>query len=148
MATPAPSPRQPTLRLRPPGFTLLELMVVLIVLGLLASIAAPQVMKQLGKAKHQTAKVQVEALSASVDFFFVDVGRYPTQEEGLKALVDRIQSDRWDGPYLKKRESLTDPWGAPYQYRIPGKTRKYDIFTLGADQREGGQGDDADVGNW
>jgi general secretion pathway protein G len=129
------------------GFTLLELMVVLVVLGLLASIAAPQVMKHLGKAKHQTARIQVEALSASLDYFFIDMGRYPTQEEGLKALVEPVPGGKWDGPYLKKRESLIDPWGVPYQYRIPGKAGKYDVYTLGADGKDGGQGDDADVGN-
>jgi general secretion pathway protein G len=121
-------------RLSQGGFTLLELMVVLVVLALLASIAAPQVTKYLKRAKAQTAKVQVDALSAAVDAFHLDVGRFPTTEEGLRALVDRPANARaWDGPYLKKRESLLDPWGHPYRYRIPGQHGEYDIYTLGSD---------------
>lgn len=130
------------------GFTLLELMVVLIILGVLAGIAAPQVMKQLQKAKRQAAKVQVDALSASLDYFFVDMGRYPTQEEGLKALVEQVPGGKWDGPYLKKKDSLLDPWGVPYLYGNPGKHTKYDVYTLGADGKEGGEGDSGDIGNW
>jgi general secretion pathway protein G len=131
------------------GFTLLELMVVLLILALLATIAAPRVTKSLRKAKAQTAKVQVDALGAAVDSFHVDTGRFPTSEEGLKALIDRPgDSPAWDGPYLKKRDSLVDPWGHPYLYRVPGQHGEYDIYTLGSDNREGGDGDAADVGNW
>jgi general secretion pathway protein G len=131
------------------GFTLLELMVVLLVLALLATIAAPRVTKSLRKAKAQTAKVQVDALGAAVDSFHIDTGRFPTSDEGLKALVDRPSNSlAWDGPYLKKRDSLVDPWGHPYLYRIPGQHGEYDIYTLGSDNREGGDGDAADVGNW
>ncbi len=131
------------------GFTLLELMVVLLILALLGTIAAPRVTKYLRKAKAQTAKIQVDALSAAVDSFHLDTGRFPSGDEGLKALVDRpSDAANWDGPYLRKRDSLTDPWGHPYLYRIPGQHGEYDVYTLGSDNREGGEGDAADVGNW
>jgi general secretion pathway protein G len=131
------------------GFTLLELMVVMLILALLATIAAPQVMKHLGKAKTQTAKIQVDALAASVSFFQMDVGRAPTEQEGLKILLERPANEpKWDGPYIQKSESLIDPWGHPYQYKHPGQHRDIEIYSLGADGREGGEGDARDVGNW
>lgn len=130
------------------GFTLLELMVVLIILGLIAGIAAPQVMKQLGKAKRQTAKLQIDALVTSLDYFYADVGRFPSQQEGLKALFEAVPGGKWDGPYVRQRDSLLDPWGAAYLYRLPGKHGGYDLYTLGADGKEGGEGDDADMGSW
>jgi general secretion pathway protein G len=131
------------------GFTLLELMVVLLILGLLASIAAPRVAKYLRKAKVETAKIQIDALAAAVDSFNLDNGRFPAAEEGLKALVDRpAELSTWDGPYIKKRESLIDPWGNPYLYRLPGQKGEFDLYTLGADRRVGGEGDARDIGNW
>lgn len=131
------------------GFTLIELMVVLLILAMLTTIAAPRVTKYLGKAKAQTAKVQVEALSAAVDAFVLDVGRPPTDSEGLKSLLSRpSDSPAWDGPYIKKSASLTDPWGRSYAYRNPGQHSEYDIFTLAADNKEGGDGDASDIGNW
>ena len=129
------------------GFTLLELMVVLLILALIASIAAPQVTKHLRKAKIETAKIQVDALGAAVDSFNVDNGRYPSTEESLKILVEKPGDlESWDGPYIKKKESLLDPWGEPYVYKHPGTGRDYDIYTLGSDKKEGGEGDAADVG--
>ena len=129
------------------GFTLLELMVVLLILALLATIAAPRVTKSLTKAKTQSAEIQVAALGAAVDAFHLDVGRFPSQEEGLKALVEKPSTAAgWDGPYLKKRQSLVDPWQRPYRYRQPGRFGEYDIFSLGADDSEGGEGDSRDVG--
>ena len=129
------------------GFTLLELMVVLLILALIASIAAPQVTKHLRKAKLETAKIQVDALGAAVDSFSIDNGRYPTNEESLKALVEKPAGlPAWDGPYIKKKESLIDPWGEPYKYRIPGKAGDYEVYSLGSDKKEGGQGDAIDVG--
>jgi general secretion pathway protein G len=129
------------------GFTLLELMVVLLILALIATIAAPQVTKHLRKAKVETAKIQVDALGAAVDSFHIDNGRLPTNEEALKVLVERPDAlPSWDGPYIKKRESLIDPWGQPYRYRIPGKTAEYDVYSLGSDKKEGGEGEAKDVG--
>jgi general secretion pathway protein G len=131
------------------GFTLLELMVVLLILALLASIAAPQVMKHLGKAKTQTARIQVDALTASVNFFQMDTGRAPTDQEGLKVLIERPANEpKWDGPYIQKSDSLTDPWGHPYQYKHPGPHRDIEIYSLGSDGKEGGEGEARDIGNW
>jgi len=131
------------------GFTLLELMVVMLILALLATIAAPQVMKHLSKAKSQTAKIQIDALTASVSFFQMDLGRVPTDQEGLKALVEKPADEpKWDGPYVQKADSLIDPWGNPYRYKHPGIHRDFEIFTLGSDNKEGGDGDARDVGNW
>jgi general secretion pathway protein G len=124
-------------------------MVVLLILALLTAIAAPRVTKYLGKAKSQTAKIQVDALSAAVDAFVLDVGRPPSSSEGLKALIAQPpELQAWDGPYIKKRDSLIDPWGQPYLYRQPGEHSEYDIFTYSADKREGGKADATDVGNW
>jgi general secretion pathway protein G len=143
------SNRKGTTRERRGGFTLLELMVVLLILALLGTIAAPRVTKYLRKAKSQTAKIQVDALGAAVDSFHLDTGRFPSNDEGLKVLMDRpSDTANWDGPYLKKRNSLIDPWGRPYLYRFPGQHGEYDVYTLGSDNREGGEEDAADVGNW
>jgi general secretion pathway protein G len=129
------------------GFTLLELMVVLLILALIASIAAPQVTKHLRKAKVETAKIQVDALGAAVDSFNIDNGRLPSNDEGLKALVEKpADLDKWDGPYLKKKESLIDPWGEPYHYHVPGTGKDFDIYSLGSDKKEGGEGEAGDVG--
>ena len=131
------------------GFTLIELMVVLLVLVFLASIAAPRVTHYLQRAKVEAAKVQVEALSAAVDSFHLDMGRFPSNDEGLKALVDRpSDGEKWDGPYVRKRDSLTDPWGNPYRYRFPGQHGDYDVFTLGANEGGGGSDVSKQIGNW
>jgi general secretion pathway protein G len=131
------------------GFTLLELMVVLVILALLTSIAAPRVAKYLRKAKLETARIQVDALGAAVDAFHLDTGRFPTPEEGLRVLVERPASaTEWEGPYLRKRESLTDPWGHAYGYRVPGKGIDYEIYSFGADGQAGGEGDARDITNW
>lgn len=123
-------------------------MVVLLILALLTSIAAPRVTHYLQKAKSETAKIQVDALSSAVDSFHLDTGRFPSQQEGLQALMERpAEAQGWDGPYLKKRDSLIDPWGHPYLYRFPGRKNEYDLYTLGSDQRDGGEGDARDVSN-
>src|SRR5215468_4005498 len=136
-------------RHRQGGYTLVELLVVLAILGLLVMIAAPRLIKYLGTAKADTAKIQVERLGTVLDVYHLEVGRYPTDQEGLAALVDRpAQAEVWNGPYLKNRESLTDPWGRPYVYRSPGQHGDYDLYSLGADGKEGGDGDDRDITNW
>lgn len=131
------------------GFTLLELLVVLVILGLLATIAVPQAIKYLGGAKTDTAKIQIQNLGATLDLFRLDVGRYPSQGEGLQSLVDRPAGlDRWKGPYVKKRESLVDPWGRAFLYRVPGQHGEYDLYTLGADNTPGGDGENQDIVSW
>ena len=133
---------------RAEGFTLLELLVVLVILALLAALAVPQVLKYVGRAKTDTARIEIQNLGSVLDLYALDVGRYPTADEGLVALVERPpDAKRWDGPYLKSREMILDPWGNPYSYRIPGRNGKYDLFTLGADNAEGGEGENEDVGN-
>jgi general secretion pathway protein G len=131
------------------GFTLLELMVVLLILTLLATITAPAVMKHLAKAKSQTAQIQVKSLASSVEFFHLDVGRYPTQDEGLRVLLDAPANEPgWNGPYVKQSDALIDPWGRRYLYRCPGQHGAFDVYSLGEDGVEGGTGNARDVGNW
>ncbi|HEX8232262.1 MAG TPA: type II secretion system major pseudopilin GspG [Caulobacteraceae bacterium] len=134
---------------REAGFTLLELLVVLAILGLLAAIVAPQVLKYLGSSRSQTGKVQVENINAALELYRLDIGRYPTAQEGLQALVTApATAATWNGPYLQKAAALTDPWGEPYAYRVPGRHGEVDVFTLGSDKVEGGKGEARDVGNW
>jgi general secretion pathway protein G len=131
------------------GFTLLELLVVLAIMGLLAAIIAPQVLKYLGSSRTQTAKVQIQNVGAALELYRLDVGHYPTQDEGLAATLAAPPSAAgWNGPYLVKRSALIDPWGQPYLYRNPGKHGEVDIYSLGSDKAEGGSGEAADVGNW
>jgi general secretion pathway protein G len=123
------------------GFTLIELLVVLAILGLLAAIATPQVLKYLASAKISAAQTQVASLSSALDLYKLDVGRYPTTQEGLDALVAApAGAVAWNGPYIKKRESLTDPWGHAYIYRSPGEHGEFDISSDGPDT--GGSGND------
>lgn len=131
------------------GFTLIELLVVLAILALLATVAVPPIMGYLGKAKTDTARVQIHNLSSILDLYRLDVGRYPTQDEGLKALVTRPSGvENWNGPYVKREASLIDPWGIPFAYRQPGEHGAYDLLTLGADKAVGGTGENQDVTNW
>jgi general secretion pathway protein G len=129
------------------GFTLLELLIVLGILVLLASFAAPQVMRYLGKARSETAKIQISAIASALELYALDNGGYPPQQVGLGALMQRpAGAARWSGPYLKKAEGLMDPWGRPYQYRLPGRSATgFDVFTLGRDNASGGTGEDQDV---
>jgi len=131
------------------GFTLVELLVVMVILVLLASLVAPRVIGYLGSSRTKTAKVQIESLSTSLELYKLDTGRYPDAHEGLTALVERPASVKnWNGPYLKKDTVPPDPWGQPYHYRYPGQRGAFDIYTLGADNREGGDGEDQDVSSW
>lgn len=130
------------------GFTLIELLVVLAILGLLAGLVGPRVLNQLGGAKSQTAVVQISDLEQAAELFKLDVGRFPTTQEGLEALVTKpATANGWNGPYLRKGLPR-DPWGNPYRYASPGKRGDIDIYTLGADNAPGGDGENADVGNW
>jgi general secretion pathway protein G len=131
------------------GFTLVELLVVLAILGLLAGLVGPQVMKFLGSSKTKTAGLQIADLSATLDLYRLEVGRYPSDDEGLKALVENPGDvPNWNGPYLKKSDVPKDPWGNDYLYRFPGEHGTFDIWSLGADGREGGEGENADVVSW
>jgi len=114
------------------GFTLIELLVVLAILGLLVAVATPQVLKYLSKAKEDTARIEINNLSTALDLYLVDVGHYPAQQEGLQALVTNPGTTAWHGPYLKSKGVPLDPWGQPYQYRIPGQNGDYDLYTLGS----------------
>ena len=131
------------------GFTLIELLVVLVILGLLAGLVGPQVIKYLGGANTKTAKLQIEDFSTALDAFRLDMGRYPTTSEGLQALVSQpAGATRWNGPYLRKNIVPKDPWGHDYQYRSPGQHGYFDLYSLGADNAEGGDGEDQDVVSW
>ncbi len=131
------------------GFTLVELLVVLIILGLIAAFAAPQVIKFVGGAKTDSARLQVERLSGVLDLYRLQVGRYPSGDEGLDSLMEQpADTPNWDGPYLKKAGSLIDPWGRPYLYRFPGEHGDYDLYTLGADGQEAGEGENQDLTSW
>ncbi len=131
------------------GFTLVELLVVLAILGLLVGLVGPQVMKALGGSKTKTARIQIEDLSATLDIYRLEVGRYPTTNDGLQALVENTSgASNWNGPYLKKNQVPKDPWGFDYQYQSPGQHGSFDLWSLGADNREGGEGEDQDILGW
>jgi general secretion pathway protein G len=132
-----------------PGFTLIELLVVLTILGLLAGLVGPRVLRYLGGAKTDTAELQIEEFGASLDLFHLEVGRYPTTDEGLGALVTEPAGvNNWHGPYVKKNDIPADPWGNPYHYRSPGQYGDYDLYSLGRDNTDGGEGEDSDVVSW
>jgi general secretion pathway protein G len=130
------------------GFTLLELLVVLLIIGLLTGIVAPRLMNQISRSETTTAKAQIDALDKAIQAFRIDVGRYPSSSEGLQVLVKPAVTDpRWRGPYLKDAVPL-DPWGMPYVYAFPGTRGKdYDITSYGRDRAQGGSGEDADITN-
>lgn len=131
------------------GFTLLELLVVLVIMGLLTAVVTPQVMNMFSGAKSDTAALQVETLTTALNYYRVDMGTYPEMEHGLRALWEAPPgAAKWRGPYVRKQQHLTDPWGRPYRYRMPGKHGAVDVFSLGADDKEGGSGEDTDIGNW
>jgi len=130
------------------GFTFIEMMVVLAIIGLLLALVGPQFIGQVGKAEVQAARQQIQLLETALDTLRLDVGRYPTTQEGLEALrVRPFGLDRWDGPYLKK-DVPPDPWGSPYLYQSPGKHGAFDLFSYGADGVQGGDAENRDIGNW
>ena len=131
------------------GFSLIELLVVLVILGLLAGLVGPQVMRYVGDSKTETARLQIEDFSAALDLYRLDVGRYPTTEQGLQALVEEPAGvTGWSGPYLRRSSLPADPWGREYNYRSPGEHGAYDIYTYGASGEPGGEGEDQDVVSW
>lgn len=130
------------------GFTLLELLVVMVILGLLVGYVAPKYFSQVGKSETKTARAQIESLEKALDIYRLDTGHYPPTEVGLKALNTRPDNEpKWNGPYMKKDVPM-DPWGRPYIYKLPGEHGDFDLFSLGKDGQPGGQGDNADVNNW
>lgn len=139
-----------TSRARAAGFTLIEIMVVVVILGILAATIIPQFMGTTQDAKVSTAKSNVAELESAIERFYIHMDRHPTNEEGLKVLVDAPSGEdkKWRGPYIKMLKP--DPWGNQYQYRIPSSRRStgYDVWSRGADGADGGDGDAADIGNW
>jgi general secretion pathway protein G len=129
------------------GFTLLELLVVIVIIGVLTAYVAPRYLSQVGRSEVQVAKAQIDALDKALDQYRLDTNRYPSPEQALEALVTKPAGENgWRGPYLKKAVP-PDPWGRPYVYRSPGQKNEYDLLSFGRDGRPGGTGEDADIGN-
>jgi len=136
-------------RARQGGFTLVELLVVLAILGLIVALVTPQVLKYLSKARTDTARIEIQTLGQALDLYRLDMHHYPSQQEGLAALIEPPPgAEEWNGPYLKQKKMPLDPWGRPYIYRNPGEHGDYDLYTLGADGAPGGVGENQDVTNW
>jgi len=130
------------------GFTLFEILVVITILGLLAALVGPRLFGKVSMAKQKAAKAQIELFGTALDTFRLDVGRYPTMEEGLKALRDKPSgAEGWQGPYLPK-EIPVDPWNKPYVYKCPGEHGDYDLLSYGLDGTEGGEGENLDIVSW
>jgi general secretion pathway protein G len=133
---------------RPHGFTLLELLVVLVIIGLLAGYVAPRYFSQVGRSEVKITQAQINAFEKALDTYRLDVGRYPTTEQGLAVLVSRPQNEpKWNGPYLQKAVPF-DPWGRPYQYKSPGDHGEFDLWSFGKDGQPGGSGEAADITSW
>jgi general secretion pathway protein G len=136
-------------RRRQAGFTLVEILVVITIIGLIMGLVGPRVLNYLGESKVKAAHIQIQSFASALDLFYLDNGRYPSSGEGLAALVQRPgASQSWNGPYLKGAIVPNDPWGHPYIYRSPGEHGPYDIISYGADGQEGGTGTAADVTSW
>jgi len=139
--------KQLVLPYRAVGFTLLELLVVVAIIGLLVGFVAPRYFGQIGKSEVTAARAQIDALEKALDQYRLDTGHYPSTEQGLAALMQRPQNEpKWNGPYLRKSVPL-DPWGRPYQYRAPGEKGDFDLLSLGKDGAPGGSGEDSDLSN-
>lgn len=131
------------------GLTILELIIVIAIIGLIGTLGSMQLMGLFGRAKTDTAKLQLDQLGMVLDLYHLDMQRYPTQEEGLQALLVKPSGgDKWNGPYLKKDKAIYDPWGRIYQYRFPGNKKKYDLISYGSDGKEGGEGEAQDIVSW
>jgi general secretion pathway protein G len=130
------------------GFTLLELLVVMVIIGLLAGYVGPKYFSQIGKSEINVVKAQIDGFDKALDHYRLDVGRYPSSADGLVALfIKPGHETKWNGPYLKKAVPL-DPWGNPYQYRQPGEHGEYDLYSYGKDGQTGGTGENSDITNW
>jgi general secretion pathway protein G len=140
-------PNCPRTKIDRRGFTLVELLVVMAIIAMLAALVGPKLFPKLGKGKQAAAKAQIELTGQALDQFRLDVGRYPTTQEGLNALMTNPGADNWEGPYLKKALPA-DPWGKPYQYQCPGTHGEYDLLSYGRDAVAGGEGEDKDVTSW
>ena len=131
------------------GFTLVEILIVITIIGMIMAFVGPRVLGYLSDSRVKAAKIQIESFSAALDLFYLDAGRYPTTSEGLGSLVKRPTSiSVWNGPYLRSNAVPADPWGNPYVYKSPGQHGPFDIVSLGSDGREGGTGAAADVTSW
>ncbi len=130
------------------GFTLLELLVVMVIIGLLAGYVGPKYFAQIGKSEVKSARAQLDGLGKALDQYRLDTGHYPNTEQGLAALNARPSNEpKWEGPYMQKNVPL-DPWGKPYQYKQPGEHSEYDLYSYGKDGQPGGSGDNIDITNW
>ncbi|MGQ4274799.1 type II secretion system major pseudopilin GspG [Terrihabitans sp. B22-R8] len=137
------------MRRRQAGYTLVELLVVITIIGLIVALVGPRVLGYLGDSKVKTAKIQIQGFTSALDLYYLDTGRYPSSSEGLNALVQRgAGTTTWNGPYLKGGSVPLDPWGRPYVYRTPSEHGPYDIVSRGSDGQEGGTGDAADIVSW
>ncbi len=130
------------------GFTLVEMLVVITIIGMIMALVGPRVLGYLGQSKAKAAKIQIESFSSALDLFYLDLGRYPTTSEGLDALTQAGAKPGWNGPYLRGGVIPKDPWGNSYVYRSPGERNPYDIVSLGSDGQEGGSGTATDIASW
>lgn len=131
------------------GFTLVEILVVITIIGLIMALVGPRVLNYLSESKVKTAKIQIQSFVTALDLFYLDAGRFPSNAEGLAALVQPVGGfSAWNGPYLTRKNVPLDPWGKAYVYRSPGEHGLYDIISLGSDGQEGGIGTAADISNW
>jgi len=136
---------KPKRRRRTHCFSLIEIMIVVVIIGMLAALVAPNVMKRLGKAQHEVAKAQIQALANACEDYYLDMSEYPSR---LEDLIQNPGGEKWDGPYLKPAKIPVDPWQEPYVYQAPGSHSDYDISSLGADKAPGGDGKNSDINNW
>jgi general secretion pathway protein G len=135
-------------RLGVAGFSLLELLVVMVIIGLLVSYVGPRYFSQIGKSEIKAVRAQIDGFEKALEQYRIDTGRFPNSEQGLSALFTKPNNEpKWSGPYLKKAPP-PDPWGNPYQYKSPGEHGEFDLFSFGKDGRVGGSGEDADITNW